>query len=529
MLPDLLPAIRPAEPVLARTSNNTFNFNGGTLKSATPVYAQFPAFVFATLVNGDEVNGNGTGGAVGVNPANCTTGTCPPNNVNQVTGLVTDYGAIPGAVAGSAGPLGNVYISGSSTSATGGSLRASFDAVLIRRRINANATDTITGTTLSTLTQTPFAPIYTLAEPGVINNLGDLDLGAAVPAGSGGSAASNDTVTAATLTGNPASVTVKLTVAAAPPAGLVGKNVTVSGVVLAASLTSITSAATPVFTGTGTIYTVTFTTPTLAPLLAVGQTVTLSGATANTAYNVSANVLGTSTTPTAAAPTATTFTLAFPTNPGAFTDTAGTVLVQVGNGYNGTFAVTAEDATSISYVVAVNPGAYGSAGSVAIPAIPATTTPAPIGTATGVAYDPATGRSCIGGWTGTALPSSATKNGIFEPPPLGTAIGVNTFGGTTGVPTGFPGFFNGVLPNANNAVQPGEIVALNSAGAITATRNDWNYGRNRDRGHRSLRPLQQRCHDDQRQPGDFVPDGSWRNGTQHPGADDAESAEPDHH
>ena len=202
--------------------------------------------------------------------------------------IVTDYGAIPGAVAGSAGPLGNVYISGSSTSATGGSLRASFDAVLIRRRINANATD-------HHHRQHPVhshpdslrAHLY-CREPGVINNLGDLDLGAAVPAGSGGSAASNDTVTAATLTGNPASVTVKLTVAAAPPAGLVGKNVTVSGVVLAASLTSITSAATPVFTGTGTIYTVTFTTPTLAPLLAVGQTVTLSGATANTAYNASA-------------------------------------------------------------------------------------------------------------------------------------------------------------------------------------------------------------------------------------------------
>ena len=89
-------------------------------------------------------------------------------------------------------------------------------------------------------------------------------------------------------------------------------------------------------------------------------------------------------------------------------------MVQVGNGYNGTFAVTAEDATSISYVVTTNPGAYGSAGSVAIPAIPATTTPAPIGTATGVAYDPATGRSCIGGWTGTSLPRSTDGDGIFS-------------------------------------------------------------------------------------------------------------------
>ena len=63
---------------------------------------------------------------VPANPANCTTGTCPPNNINQVTGIVTDYGAIPGAMAGSAGPLGNIYISGSSTSASGGSLRADF-------------------------------------------------------------------------------------------------------------------------------------------------------------------------------------------------------------------------------------------------------------------------------------------------------------------------------------------------------------------------------------------------------------------
>lgn len=467
--PGLAPGNQTSGTGVGANTNNTFNFNGGTLKTATPVYAQFPAFVFATLVNGDENNGNGTGGARGVNPANCTTGTCPPNNINQVTGIVTDYGAIPGATAGSAGPLGNIYISGSSSSASGGSLRAAFDAVLIRRRINANAVDSITGNTLSTLTQTPFAPIYTAAEPGVINNLGDLDLGAAVPAGSGGSSASTATATAAALSGNPASVTVKLTITPAPPAGLVGKNVTVSGVVAGTPLTTITSAATPVFTGTGTIFTVTFTTPTLAPLLAVGQTVTLSGAVANTAYNVSALVLGTSSTPSAAAPTATTFTLAFPTNPGAFTDAAGAVQVNVANGYNGTFAVTAEDATSISYVVTTNPGLYGSGGSVAIPAIPATTTPAPIGTATGVAYDPATGRSCIGGWTGTALPSSTTKNGIFMPPPQGTAIGVNTFGGTTGVPTGFPGFFNGVLANANNAAQPGELLALNAAGVITAT------------------------------------------------------------
>ena len=79
-------------------ANNTYNFNGGFLKNATPVYAQFPAFAFATLVNGDELNGNGTGGATGVNPANCIAGTCPANNVNQVTGLVTDFAAIPGAV-----------------------------------------------------------------------------------------------------------------------------------------------------------------------------------------------------------------------------------------------------------------------------------------------------------------------------------------------------------------------------------------------------------------------------------------------
>ena len=61
--PGLAPGNQTSGTGVGANANNTFNFNGGTLKPATPVYAQFPAFVFATLVNGDEVNGNGTGGA----------------------------------------------------------------------------------------------------------------------------------------------------------------------------------------------------------------------------------------------------------------------------------------------------------------------------------------------------------------------------------------------------------------------------------------------------------------------------------
>ncbi len=451
-------------------ANNTYNFNGGTLKPATPVYAQFPAFTFATLVNGDELNGNGTGGATGVNPANCTLATCPANNINQVTGLVTDFGAIPGAVAGSAGPLGNLYISGSSTSAnvpvvTPGT---AFDAVLIRRRINANAKDTITGNTLSTNTRTPFGPIYTKAEAGVINNLGDLDLGPAPVASPAVPAIPADTVSAAALSGTAPSVTVKLTLGTAASSGVVGKSITVSGITTSA-VGTIASAGAPVYTGTGTIYTVTFTTSAaLTVPLAAGQTVTLSGATVNTNYNFSANVLATP------APTATQFTLTFPTNPGAFTDAAGAVSVSVLNGYNGTFTVTAVSGSTISYTVAANPGVYASGGTVAVPAVAAGTVgPTPIGAATGVAYDPATGRSCIGGWVGTALPSSTTASGIFEPPPTNTVIGVNTFGGVAGTAPGFStplgGFLLGFLPNANNAMQPGQLVFVNSAGAIAST------------------------------------------------------------
>ncbi|HTS51151.1 MAG TPA: DUF4214 domain-containing protein, partial [Bryobacteraceae bacterium] len=468
--PGLAPGNQTSGTGVGQNINNTFNFNGGTLKSATPVYAQFPAFVFATLANGDEVNGNGTSGARGVNPANGCTGTCPANNINQVTGLVTDYGAIPGAVAGSAGPLGNIYISGSSTSATGSTLRAGFDAVLIRRRINANAADHITGNTLSTTTETPFANIYP-AETGVISPIGDLDLGVAMPAITGSPAIATDAISAATFSGA-TGTTVNITVATAPNADVVGKNVTITGVTTAATLTTITSAATPVFSGTGTTYWVTFTVPAFpttspGPALVAGQLVTIAGS-ANANYNVGANVLAANAFPGVPAPTATTFSLAFSANPGVFADAAGNDTIAIANGYNSSFPITAVAGNIVSFTVTTNPGVYASGGNAAFPAVSAAA--APIGTATGVGYDPATGRSCIGGWTGLNLPSDASKGGIFLPPPSNTAIGVNTFGGITGtVPPGFPGFLNGVLPNANNAVQPGEMVALNAAGAITTT------------------------------------------------------------
>ena len=307
----------------------------------------------------------------------------------------------------------------------------------------------------------------------MINNLGDLDLGAAVPASTAGSPAiPTDAITAATFSGA-TGTTVNITVATAPDPGVVGKNVTITGVTTAATLTTITSAATPVFSGTGTTYWVTFTIPalgnaTFGPALAVGQTVTLASPV-NANYNIGGTVLAANAFPGVPAPTATTFSLAFGTNPGAFTaDPLATIAVA--NGYNASFPITAVAGNVVSFTVTTNPGIYGSGGNAAFPAVSATGGgAAPIGTATGVAYDPATGRSCIGGWTGMALPSDHAAGGIFMPPPSNTAIGVNTFGGTTGVPAGFPAFLNGVLPNANNAVQPGEMVALNAAGVITTT------------------------------------------------------------
>ena len=202
---------------------------------------------------------------------------------------------------------------------------------------------------------------------------------------------------------------------------------------------------------------------TFAPL-AVGQLVTISGS-ANANYNVGGNVLAAGAFPGVPAPTASTFSLAFGTNPGAFADAAGNDKIAVANGYNGSFTITAVSGTTVSFSVSSNPGIYASGGNAAFPSVAAGT--AAIGAATGVAYDPATGRSCIGGWTGTSLPSSATAGGIFEPPPSNTVIGVNTFGGVAGTAPGFgtaPGAcFRLGCPSANNAMQPvAQLIFVNA-------------------------------------------------------------------
>ena len=136
----------------------TSTFNGGTFKNGAPVSLAFPAFVFGTLANGDETHGNGTG-----------TGTpSVAGSINQVTGLVTDTGATPVGT-GTPGALGNIYLSGSSNSASNG------NAVLFRRRINTSGFDQITGTSNAYLTQTPYLTDF-LPQGGAVTPLGDINL-----------------------------------------------------------------------------------------------------------------------------------------------------------------------------------------------------------------------------------------------------------------------------------------------------------------------------------------------------------------
>src|SRR6185369_1358007 len=67
-------------------------------------------------------------------------------SISQVTGLITDAGASPGGVLGSAGSLSNVYVSGSSSSAAlvaaaNGVPGSAAGAVIVRRRINGNGVE----------------------------------------------------------------------------------------------------------------------------------------------------------------------------------------------------------------------------------------------------------------------------------------------------------------------------------------------------------------------------------------------------
>ena len=110
-------------------------------------------------MTGDEVNGNGTGV---LNPA---------NSVNQVTGLASDSGINPTGQ-GTAGPLGNIYVSGGSSNTNNG------QTVLIRRRINTAGFDPFA---VGAFPHSPFlrnvggtTPWPTAQVPAIITAVGDV-------------------------------------------------------------------------------------------------------------------------------------------------------------------------------------------------------------------------------------------------------------------------------------------------------------------------------------------------------------------
>ncbi len=140
----------------------TATLNGtGLGGSPAAVSAPFPGVLLATLVNGDEVNGNGTG-----------VGTLPSGATNQVTGIATDSGVTP-AAPGASGGEGNIYIAGSVTNSS-----FSFPA-LIRRRLNTGGMDPANPTN-------PLSPFlrqsaWPAGQNGPVTAVGDILLTTAIP------------------------------------------------------------------------------------------------------------------------------------------------------------------------------------------------------------------------------------------------------------------------------------------------------------------------------------------------------------
>ena len=262
--------------------NLTSTFNGGYLDVnhiGHNVNAPFPAFVFGTLVNGDEKNGNGTGVA------------SPASGSYQVNGLVTDSGATPNSVLGEPGFLENIYVAGGSLTGslgTGGSLAAgATDGIVIRRRINGGGADQIIHPSPDTsdATETPFSNIYT-AQGGVIAPLGDLDLGAGAASQPAGSVNVDNTTTSqpgvATGATSPNVYTVTLKTDNQIIATPVGQNVTVAGVTTGAIAITAANPATGVTTYPG-LGVLTLTTAISQPMV-INQSITVAGNT-NAFYN----------------------------------------------------------------------------------------------------------------------------------------------------------------------------------------------------------------------------------------------------
>ena len=290
--------------------NITSTFNGGYLSAGLvgqSVGGLFPSFVFGTLVNGDETNGNGTGVL------------SPSGGIYQVYGLVTDASATPGSVPGEPGYLENIYITGGGCSSTdgtgrctgaiesalgtGGSLGGVIDEVIIRRRINGAGFDQVNHPSpdLSTSTVNPFTATFPV-QSGVVTLLGDLDLGvaSALPASVAvtNTAASQPTLASPTSTG----YTVTLKTASQTVAVPVGTTVTVSGIVTTPIAITAANPSTGVtaFPGLAVL-----TVPATSQPLIVGQSFTVAGVTP-AYYNGSFVVISATTTRTPAATAGTT-------------------------------------------------------------------------------------------------------------------------------------------------------------------------------------------------------------------------------
>jgi hypothetical protein len=190
------PAPPPTPPSSDGVTGALANYETATLTGALTNYAGtgtttffgFPSIVYATLVNADETNGNGTSASSVANPQNGAT--------NSVTGIAVDT-------------LGEAYLSGSSSSGydTGAAVSLPF---IMRRKINQNGTQVTANTPFylgfNTVTQGTI-PGGALA----VEATGDLSLG--VPTASTGSVTSvsithaGSGYTAAPLVGFGSSVT----------------------------------------------------------------------------------------------------------------------------------------------------------------------------------------------------------------------------------------------------------------------------------------------------------------------------------
>ena len=387
--------------------NLTSSFNGGYLSvsgtTLVPLSAPFPALTFGTLVNGDETNGNGaTDTAGGLHPS-------PAGGTNQVTGLVTDSGTPP-TVVGSAGPLQNIYVSGASNLAAGGSL-AGTDVVLFRRRINSNGFEAANASLRSDATRSPFSKIFTTPnvanQNGVIRPLGDIDLGVAST-----TAPLSVAITGLNSITGTGPITVRLNTANQVTAVPVNSVITIANVAVD-PLANVLNGSATVFDALNNVYLITLSTSSIpGPTLVLGQPITVANVIAGVpnVYNGTFAVAG-------ATANSVSYLVTSATAPGVVSPGSGTITVNL---FNGSVTVTASTTTSLSYTVPGNPGVFaatqptGAGAPVAsgLPARGAGTTP--LGVATGVAFDPQFSRACIGAFIGAGV-----NGGLF--PNLTTA------------------------------------------------------------------------------------------------------------